>query len=87
MLNRMEIRDIHGVRTESTYVFVTLLASILDRSSTISSLHRSMDIRRTTNPSPTYYERSKEAFVTEVNAFTDAVLDDTRKSTVMTPPT
>jgi hypothetical protein len=37
------------------------------------------------NPSPTYYERFKEAFVNEVNAFTDAVLDDTRKSTIITP--
>ncbi|WWD01549.1 hypothetical protein V866_008494 [Kwoniella sp. B9012] len=42
-LNRIEIRDSHGVRTEST---------------------------------PTYYERFKDAFVTEVNEFTDAVLDD-----------
>ncbi|WWC87436.1 uncharacterized protein L201_002325 [Kwoniella dendrophila CBS 6074] len=42
-LNRVEIRDIHGVRTEST---------------------------------PTYYERFREAFVNEVNEFTDVVLDD-----------
>ncbi|WVW83255.1 hypothetical protein I302_105274 [Kwoniella bestiolae CBS 10118] len=41
-LNRIEIRDSHGVRTEST---------------------------------PTYYERFKDAFVTEVNEFTDAVLE------------
>jgi hypothetical protein len=37
------------------------------------------------DPSPTYYERFKEAFVNEVNAFTDAVLDDTRKSTIIIP--
>ncbi|WRT65304.1 uncharacterized protein IL334_002247 [Kwoniella shivajii] len=42
-LNRVEIRDIHGVRTEST---------------------------------PTYYERFREAFVNEVNDFTDVVLDN-----------
>jgi hypothetical protein len=30
--------------------------------------------------SPTYYERFKEAFVNEVNTFTDAVLDDKRSS-------
>ncbi|KAE8539621.1 hypothetical protein D1P53_003555 [Cryptococcus gattii VGV] len=42
-LNRVEIRDAHGVRTEST---------------------------------PTYYERFKDAFVTEVNEFTSAVLDN-----------
>jgi hypothetical protein len=29
--------------------------------------------------SPTYYERFKEAFVNEVNTFTDAVLDDKRR--------
>ena len=29
--------------------------------------------------SPTYYERFKEAFVNEVNTFTEAVLDDKRK--------
>jgi hypothetical protein len=27
--------------------------------------------------SPTYYERFREAFVAEVNAFADSVLDDT----------
>ncbi|WWC60052.1 uncharacterized protein I303_102615 [Kwoniella dejecticola CBS 10117] len=42
-LNRVEIRDQYGVRTEST---------------------------------PTYYERFREAFVNEVNEFTDVVLDD-----------
>ncbi|ODN74230.1 hypothetical protein L202_07675 [Cryptococcus amylolentus CBS 6039] len=42
-LNRVEIRDVHGVRSEST---------------------------------PTYYERFKDAFVLEVNEFTDAVLDN-----------
>ncbi|OCF40567.1 myo-inositol 2-dehydrogenase [Kwoniella heveanensis CBS 569] len=42
-LNRVEIRDAYGVRTEST---------------------------------PTYYERFKEAFVTEVNEFTEVVLDN-----------
>ncbi|KAK6907001.1 hypothetical protein I203_100990 [Kwoniella mangroviensis CBS 8507] len=42
-LNRVEIRDTHGVRTEST---------------------------------PTYYERFREAFVNEVNEFTDVVLDN-----------
>ncbi|WVF66965.1 hypothetical protein IAT40_001708 [Kwoniella sp. CBS 6097] len=42
-LNRVEIRDAYGVRTEST---------------------------------PTYYERFKDAFVTEVNEFTEAVLDN-----------
>jgi hypothetical protein len=36
------------------------------------------DIREA-NSSPTYYERFKEAFVNEVNTFTDAVLDDKRK--------
>lgn len=42
-LNRVEIRDVHGVRSEST---------------------------------PTYYERFKDAFVTEINEFTSAVLDN-----------
>ncbi|WVW85904.1 hypothetical protein I302_107942 [Kwoniella bestiolae CBS 10118] len=42
-LNRVEIRDAYGVRTEST---------------------------------PTYYERFREAFVNEVNEFTDVVLDN-----------
>ncbi|WVQ73561.1 hypothetical protein IAR50_003139 [Cryptococcus sp. DSM 104548] len=42
-LNRVEIRDVHGVRSQSH---------------------------------PTYYERFKDAFVLEVNAFTDAVLDN-----------
>ncbi|WWC69050.1 uncharacterized protein I206_102986 [Kwoniella pini CBS 10737] len=42
-LNRVEIRDQYGVRTEST---------------------------------PTYYERFREAFVNEVNEFTDIVLDN-----------
>lgn len=42
-LNRLEIRDEHGVRAEST---------------------------------PTYYERFREAFVTEVNTFASVVLDD-----------
>ena len=30
--------------------------------------------------SPTYYERFHEAFVNEVNTFTEAVLDDKRES-------
>jgi hypothetical protein len=32
---------------------------------------------------PTYYERFKEAFVNEVNAFTEAVLDDKRESPIL----
>ncbi|WWC61259.1 uncharacterized protein I303_103840 [Kwoniella dejecticola CBS 10117] len=42
-MSRVEIRDSHGVRTEST---------------------------------PNYYDRFREAFVTEVNTFTECVLDD-----------
>ncbi|AFR94584.1 transposase subfamily [Cryptococcus neoformans C23] len=49
-MNRVEIRDIHGVRMEST---------------------------------PTYYDRFRDAFISEVQTFCDVVLDD---KPVPTPP-
>ena len=84
MLNRMEIRDTHGVRTESTYVSFNprLPFSINLSLPHLFLVQRSLN--EPANASPTYYERFKEAFVNEVNAFTDAVLDNTRKSIIVT---
>lgn len=65
-LNRLEMCDIHGVRSESTYVPSAF--------SLVQWLTPLFPQRR----SPTYYERFRDAFVTEIRDFSAAVLDDTR---------
>ena len=80
---------VSGFRSSIPYPGVSVLGSVLEtmlytppsyHTSIFSTFtHSYLILFRVAEPRPTYYERFKQAFVTEVNEFTAAVLDDKRE--------